>query len=152
MWQIILFYSLYSINVKINIGNHFIRLFYKHFLCHQIYQRLINRNSIKLTSVAWIVLWLAWIMSSKNTILSFWKISYYLSAKLVIAVKMQLVLWTETVFLRPLHKNQLLIQQLINATVGLVKTCLRNIIAIIYVLSEINHIKRAINYLRIYGN
>lgn len=65
---------------------------------------------------------------------------------------MQFVLWTETVFLRPLHKNHLLIQQLINATVGLVKTCLRNITAIIYVPSEINHIKRAINYLRIYGN
>ena len=65
---------------------------------------------------------------------------------------MQVVLWTETVFLRPLHKNHLLIQQLINATIGLVKTCLRNIIAIIYVLSEINPIKIAINYLRIYGN
>ena len=152
MWQIILFYSLYSINVKINIGNHFIGLFYKHFLCHQIYQRLINRNSIKLTCAAWVVLCLAWIMSSKNIILSFWNISYYLSAKLVIAVKMQFVLWTETLFLRPLHKNHLLIQQLINATVGLVKTCLRNITAIIYVPSEINHIKRAINYLRIYGN
>ena len=57
--------------------------------------------------------------------------SYYLSAELVIAVKMQVVLWTDTVFLRPLHKNYLLIQQLINATVGLVKTCLQNIIAII---------------------
>ena len=152
MWQIILFYSLYSIHVKINIGNHFIRLFYRQFLCHQIYQMLINRNSIKLSWVAWIVLCLAWIMSSKNIILSFWMISYYLSAKLVITVKMQVVLWTETVFLRPLHKNHLLIQQLINATVGLVKTCLRNIIAIIYVLSEINPIKIAINYLRIYGN
>ena len=141
MWQIILFYSLYSINVKINIGNHFIRLFYKHCLCDQIYQRLINRNSIKLTCVAWIVLCLVWIMSSKNIILSFWKISYYLSAKLVIAVIIACLSKTITK------------KSFANTTVN---KCYCGTCKNMFPKHYSNHLcpfrNRAINYLRIYGN